>query len=111
MPKKGKQKVEKNVNLNMLKTTACSVSEAYDRFRHDNPLLVRKKLQMKDVWFRRDQPDVELFRTELAFDVELYVILIAVLVGTVYLFYKIVRCMEQHRVRRLEKKCCRTRQK
>lgn len=107
MPKKGKLNVGKNANMKMLKTTACSVSEAYDRFRNDNPLLMRKKFQMKDVWFRRDQPDVELFRTEIAFDVELYVILVALLAGTVCLFYKIVRCLERQRVRRLEKACCR----
>lgn len=102
MPEKGKRTVGKK----MIQTTARSVSEAYDRFRNDNPLLMRKKFQMKDVWFRRDQPDTELFRTEIAFDVELYVILIALLAGAVYLFYKIVRCLERQRVRRLEKACC-----
>lgn len=43
----------------------------------ENPLIVRKKFQMKDVYFRRDLPEREVFRCELAFDTELYVLLIA----------------------------------
>lgn len=100
MPEKGIRTVGKK----MIKTTTRSVSEAYDRFRNDNPLLMRKKFQMKDVWFRRDQPDVELFRTEIAFDVELYVIIIALLAGTAVLFYRIVRCLERQRIHRIERK-------
>lgn len=96
-------KVEKSI----IKTTTRSIASAYDRFKCGSPLMMRKKFEMKDVWFRRDQPDVELFRTELAFDVQLYVILVILLCGTFYLFCRIVKALEKQRIRRLEKKCCR----
>ena len=73
----------------MGKTLAKQTSAVFDRFRNDsnprwvenprwieNPLIVRKKFQMKDVYFRRDLPEREVFRCELAFDTELYVLLL-----------------------------------
>ena len=61
----------------MGKTLVKQTCAAFDRFRTDsNPLMVRKKFQMKDVYFRRDLPEQEVFRCELAFDTELYVLLL-----------------------------------
>lgn len=67
----------------MGKSLVKQTSAAFDRFRNDskpgwieNPLMVRKKFQMKDVYFRRDLPEQEVFRCELAFDTELYVLLL-----------------------------------
>ena len=54
------------------------MTSLYDDFRKKHcakdALLVRKKFAMKDVCYRRNQPDCEVFRCELAFDVEMYVI-------------------------------------
>ena len=95
----------------MEKTPAKQTSAAFDRFRNDlnphwmeNPLLVRKKFQMKDVYFRRDLPEREVFRCELAFDTEMYVLL---LIGAAVLFFGICRfcsavsgARERRRIRR-----------
>jgi len=77
------------------KTLVKQTSAAFDRFRNDcnpqwieNPLIVRKKFQMKDVYFRRDLPEQEVFRCELAFDTELYVLL---LIAAALLSWRIVR--------------------
>ncbi|MBR3998430.1 MAG: hypothetical protein IKI93_08825 [Clostridia bacterium] len=83
--------------------TIRSVTGAYDRFKKSNPLMMRKKFAMKDVLFRRDQPDTELMRAEFAFDVELYVILVALLVGSLCLVLKTVRFRERRRTAALEK--------
>jgi len=83
--------------------TVRSVTGAYDRFKKSNPLMMRKKFAMKDVLFRRNQPDTELLRAEFAFDVELYVILVALLVGSLCLLLKSVRYIERRRTRALEK--------
>ena len=73
----------------MGKTLVKQTSAAFDRFRNDcNPLIVRKKFQMKDVYFRRDLPEQEVFRCELAFDTELYVLL---LIAAALLFWMILR--------------------
>ena len=73
----------------MGKTLVKQTSAAFDRFRHDsNPLMVRKKFQMKDVYFRRDLPEQEVFRCELAFDTELYVLL---LIAAALLFWMVMR--------------------
>ena len=91
--------------------TFRSVTGAYDRFKNSNPLLMRKKFAMKDVFFRRDRPDVELFRAEIAFDLELYVIIIAILVGSLCLFLKTVRFLEHRRTVALEKALIRAKKK
>ena len=73
----------------MGKTLVKQTSAAFDRFRNDcNHLIVRKKFQMKDVYFRRDLPEQEVFRCELAFDTELYVLL---LIAAALLFWMILR--------------------
>lgn len=67
-------------------------SAAFDRFKNDtNPLMVRKKFQMKDVYFRRDLPEQEVFRCELAFDTELYVLVLAAVALLVWLSCKLCR--------------------
>ena len=54
------------------------MTSLYDDFRKKHcakdALLVRKKFAMKDVCYHRDRPDAEVFRWELAFDVEMYVV-------------------------------------
>ena len=89
--------------------TFRSVSGAFDCFKNDNPLMMRKKFAMKDVFFRKDHPETELFRTEIAFDLELYVIIIAVLVTSLCLLLKTVRFIEHRRAVMLEKAVIRAR--
>ncbi len=60
-------------------------------------LLVRKKFAMKDVCFRRDQPDVEVFRWELAFDVEMYVLLLILAGAGVWCMWHLSRWKKLHR--------------
>ena len=64
---------------------------------------------MKDVFYRKDRPGRELLRVEAAFDTELYVLLIVLGIGTVWLFYRIVRGLEKRRVHCLEKAYLRSR--
>ncbi len=76
-------------------------SAAFDRFKNDtNPLMVRKKFQMKDVYFRRDFPEQEVFRCELAFDTELYVLLLAAVALLVLLLCKLCRATRPKKCRK-----------
>ena len=73
----------------------------------ENPLIVRKKFQMKDVYYRRDLPEQEVFRCELAFDTELYVLLLAAAVLLLCVICKICRAVSnarEHRYARLKYK-------
>jgi len=45
-----------------------NAASVYDGYKKKNPLMARKKLSVKDVVFRRNDPDTELFRLELAWD-------------------------------------------
>jgi len=58
-----------------LKKISKNAASVYDGYKKQNPLMMRKKLSMKDVVYRKDEPDTELFRLELSFDTELYVLL------------------------------------
>ena len=70
---------------NRISRTASHVSSALDRFRADDPLLVRRKFQMKDVCYRKDCPEAELFRWEIAWDAE-FTVLLLVLAAAAALF-------------------------
>ncbi len=69
---------------------------------------MRKKFSVKDVYFRRDCPERELFRFEMAFDTDMYVLAVAILLGFALLVYKIARCARKCEMRRLEKKYVRS---
>lgn len=82
-----------------IRKNAEKVTSVFDHFKSDNPLLVRKKFQMKDVCFRKNHPEVELFRWEIAWDAELYVLFLVLTVLSAFLVVKAVIC------------CCRAKQK
>ena len=92
----------------MGKSLVKQTPAAFDRFRKDsNPLIVRKKFQMKDVYFRRDLPEREVFRCELAFDTELYVLLLiaaAVLLFALCRLCSAVSHAREHRYAKLKYK-------
>ena len=54
-------------------------------------LLVRKKFAVKDVCYRKSQPDAELFRFELAFDAEMYMLLLLAAGIGVWLTWRLAR--------------------
>ena len=86
---------------NKLAKQTCA---AFDRFRNDaNPLIVRKKFQMKDVYFRRDLPEQEVFRCELAFDTELYVLLLIAAALLLWVVCRICRAVSNAREHRYAK--------
>ncbi len=68
-----------------------------------NPLMVRKKFEMKDVYFRRDMPEQEVFRCELAFNTELYVLLVAAITVLILILFKICRAASTCKMRRYER--------
>lgn len=68
--------------------------------------MVRKKFQMKDVYFRRDLPEQEVFRCELAFDTELYVLLLAAAALLVFVICKLCCAASHARIHRYEKRMC-----
>lgn len=68
--------------------------------------MVRKKFQMKDVYFRRDLPEQEVFRCELAFDTELYVLLLAAAALLIYMLCRFCRAASHARIHRYEKRMC-----
>ncbi len=80
----------------MCKCMMKKMTSAFDGFRKDNPLLMRKKFQMKDVYFRKDDPDHEALRFELAFDLEFYVIIIAAILAVLLFAAKIKKQAKRH---------------
>jgi len=99
--RKGTEEMAKSALKNF---SAEKLTHAIDQYKHDNPVLVRKKFQMKDTWFRRDQPDVEVFHIDVGFDVEMYVILLLIAAAAVFLICKIGCALSNMRIRRRHRK-------
>lgn len=74
-----------------LKKFTKNAASVYDGYKKQNPLMMRKKMTVKDVVFRRDEPDTEMFRLELAWDTELYVLLAVLIFLVIVLGCKICR--------------------
>ena len=72
-----------------LKKVSKNAASVYDGYKKQNPLMMRKKLSMKDVVYKKDEPDTELFRLELSLDTELYVLLALLLLAVLFAAYKI----------------------
>lgn len=98
--------VDKSI-MNDIKDSAKQAHVAFDNYKSDNPLLMRKKFGIKDVYYRRDNPEEELFRFELAFDVEQYVLISAAVCLVILIALKIARCAghmkEKRAYRRMRK--------
>lgn len=88
------------------KTAVKEMTSVYDDFRKKHPakdaLCVRKKFAMKDVCFRKDAPDVEVFRWELAFDVELYALMLILCGAGIWLTIRWAQCRKLRRRMALE---------
>lgn len=78
-----------------LKKFTKNAASVYDGYRNRNPLMMRKKMAVKDVVFRKDDPDTEVFRLELAWDTELYVLLAALIVLLILAGCKICRLFKR----------------
>ena len=74
-----------------LKKVSKNAASVYDGYKKQNPLMMRKKLSMKDVVYRKDEPDTELFRLELSLDTELYVLLALLLCLVIAAAYKLCK--------------------
>lgn len=85
-------------------TDRKALTAAFNRYKNDNPVLVRKKFQMKDCYFRRDDPDCELFHIDIGFDVEFYVIAAVIISAALILICKISRNFSNMKLRRRLKK-------
>lgn len=83
---------------------AKAMTAVFNRYKNDNPVLVRKKFQMKDYYFRRDDPDCELFHIDVGFDVEFCVIVAVMIVASVFLLCRISRACSNIRLRHRLKK-------
>lgn len=65
------------MSRSLTRDTARSATTIVKTFKRSNPLMMRKKLEIKDVYFRENEPDRDLLRFELAFDFEEYFIIVA----------------------------------
>ena len=84
----------------IVKDSLKIASDLADRVTSNNPLMMRKKFSVKDVCFRKNAPEVEAFRFELAFDVEVYVLLLLLAALVLGLCVKIAGCSRRNRLRR-----------
>ena len=74
-----------------LKKLSENAASVYDGYKKQNPLMMRKKMSVKDVVYRKDEPDTELFRFEAAWDTELYALLAVLLCLVILGTYKLCR--------------------
>ncbi len=74
-----------------LKKVSKNAASVYDGYKKKNPLMMRKKMAIKDVVFRKNEPDCEVLRFELAWDTELYVLLAAMVLLLIIVGCKICK--------------------
>ena len=68
-----------------------------------NPILVHKKFEMKDVYYRKKQPDKEILRCELSFDFNICLLVLTALIITIALTCRMMKSSAEHRIRRESK--------
>ena len=74
------------------------LQSAWNSFQHSDPVVVRKTFSMKDVVYRKNSPECEIWRSEVHFDRDIYMIFLVLVISGA------VTCVA---VRRLWKKCFR----
>ena len=91
------------VSRSIIRDTARSATRARKTYERSNPLLMRKKMEVKDVYFRKNEPDREMLRFELAFDFEQYFIVAAGVIILLILLYKMAKWAKKRELKRAER--------
>ena len=88
---------------NAIKEASHAATSSVKNFKKSDPILVRKKMELKDVFYRKSEPKKELFRFEIAFDMEQYLVLVAALCIFVMIWCSIAKAAHKH-ARKIEAK-------
>ncbi|MBR4934104.1 MAG: hypothetical protein IKZ03_06565 [Clostridia bacterium] len=76
------------------------LQSAWNSFLHSDPVVLRKTFSMKDVVYRKDSPECEIWRSEVHFDRDIYMIFL------VLAFSGTVTYVAARRLWKKCKKCC-----
>ncbi len=80
-----------------------TVRGAVKKLRAGNPLLVRKKFFMRDVYFRKNAPGRELFRMEIGFDTQIRVLLFGAVLVAAWLVKRMLSARRRAALKRAER--------
>ena len=57
------------------------LQSAWNKFQNSDPVVVRKTFSMKDVVYRKNTPECEIWRSEVHFDRDIYMIFLVLAVS------------------------------
>ena len=87
------------------KSTSCKASRVIDSLKNPDPLVVRKKIELSDTYFRRGCPEHEVVRAELAVDTEICVALAAGVIAALAAAIAVSSWRRKRLKRKYERKC------
>ncbi len=91
------------MSRNVIKDTSRAATSAVKTFVRSDPVLVRKKMEIKDVYYKKSEPKKELFRFELAFDTEQYFLVAAAVVLLLMMWCGMMKIARRRAVRKARK--------
>jgi hypothetical protein len=115
-PRVGIGKEDPALNTKKLGRTAARAAEGaiqesreiggrlLERYGGKNPLLVRKKIEMQDIYYRKKDPEKELLRIEMGCDTELWVLAFLASLVLFCLAWKIANIGKRMRIRHAHRK-------
>ena len=83
-----------------------AIKSAWDNFRHSDPVVVRKSFSMKDVVYRKNTPDCEIWRSEVHFDRDIYMIFLVLAVSGAVTYVAVRRLLKKCMGCTAEHACC-----
>lgn len=83
-----------------------TLKSAWDNFRHSDPVVVRKTFSMKDVVYRKNTPECEIWRSEVHFDRDIYMIFLVLAVSGAVTYVAARRLFKKCRGRVADSVCC-----
>lgn len=66
---------------------------AFDSYKESDPLMIRKNVCIKDIAYRKNTPEREVWHAEIAFDHDFYAAVIVGAVGAIILFAAVKKGM------------------
>ena len=78
------------------KPTSCKSSLVTDGTKENDPLVVRKKFEISDTFYRKSSPERALMKTEFSSDTEISVALLAC-IGAAAVLMCTVHCIRKRR--------------
>ena len=83
-----------------------ALKSSWENYRHSDPVIVKKTFSMKDVVYRKNTPECEIWRSEVHFDRDIYMIFLVLAASGAVMYFTVRKLLKKCRECTPDPTCC-----